>query len=237
MRPLSPSGCGGVGRVPGSGCRGQTERALSAIRLSCAATGRWRPRARPRPTPGRRRRRRAGRRAWPACRAGSARRRSPALARADALDLHGRLGDLAGQVPDVVAATRPRSSQRAPGWRPTPPALVGEGVDATPVDLLARDEALVGELLERGVDGARARPPAAAALRLELLDDLVAVHRPGRQDREDQRPDLAAADHGAAAATASAAGSTAVAASRTACRRDRRGDRGDGGAGRVVKVW
>src|SRR4051812_4928107 len=81
-------------------------------------------------------------------------------------------------------------------------ARVGQRVDAPAVDLLARDEALVRELLGGGIHRAGARPPATAALGLELGDDLVAVHGLGRERAEDERPDLAPADHAASAPAA-----------------------------------
>jgi len=56
-------------------------------------------------------------------------------------------------------------------------AAGGEGEDAAAGLLLGADQPLVLELLERGVDGAGAGPPDAAAALLQLLHDLVAVAR------------------------------------------------------------
>ena len=54
-------------------------------------------------------------------------------------------------------------------------------------------EALVLELGQGRVDGAGARPPAAARALLELTDELVAVHRPLGEQPQDGPPDRAAA--------------------------------------------
>src|SRR6185312_17050392 len=53
--------------------------------------------------------------------------------------------------------------------------LDGEAVGLAPVDLLRGDQALVLELLQRGVDRAGAGAPGAFAALLDLLHDLVAV--------------------------------------------------------------
>ena len=72
--------------------------------------------------------------------------------------------------------------------------VVGEREDAPPGFGGGRlDQALVLELLERGVDGARARRPVAATALGDHLDDLVAVHRLLGEEREDGGADVAAA--------------------------------------------
>src|SRR4029078_4454470 len=115
--------------------------------------------------------------------------------RADRPDLHRGPGQLEGRPPEIrtaIGAGRPvRPGRSGRSGRTT---LRIQGVRAPAVNLLAGDEALVGELLQRRVDGARACAPAAAALLLELLDDLVAVHRASGQGGEDERPDLAASN-------------------------------------------
>src|SRR5690606_16334268 len=58
--------------------------------------------------------------------------------------------------------------------------------------VVAGDQALVLQLLERGVDGAGAGPPDAAAARLDVLDHLVAVPGPLAEQQEQRRPDVAA---------------------------------------------
>src|SRR5438132_2953604 len=71
-------------------------------------------------------------------------------------------------------------------------ARIGQGVDASSIELLAADQELVLELLQGRVHRARARPPPSTAALLELLDDLVPVHRPIEQHGQDRGPDAAA---------------------------------------------
>ena len=76
------------------------------------------------------------------------------------------------------------------------------------------DEALVGQHLERRVDGSRAGSPAAVGLGLERLDELVAVPGPVEQGDQEGRAHVAAA-HAASARSLAVArlGSAAPAAS------------------------
>ena len=182
----------------------------SLVSWRCRGYRRWTAHRRPtprRPPPHRRppgllRRPRAG--GTPPARIGEdAGRLGPGMRRAHALDLHHGADQLEAERAQLRLIVR---SALGPALRcgvgiGRRPAVVGQGVGAPAVDLVARDEALVGELLEGGVDGPRARPPAAATLRLELLDDLVAVHRPGHQGRQDQRADLAPPEPAPAPAT------------------------------------
>ena len=168
--------------------------------------------------------------------------------RAHLLDLHDRPGELHRQAGGCRAAdrSRPRSTVSvAGGCRGGSPALVGQGVGPPAVDLVAGDEALVGELLEGRVDRAGARAPASPALRLELLDDLVAVHRLLLEDGEDERADLAAPDapgpagRGRRSRGARRGGWRGRDGDRDGCRD---GDRGDGsarrsGGCRVRTLW
>ncbi len=78
-------------------------------------------------------------------------------------------------------------------------AVIGQGVGAASLELLAGDESLVLEQLQGGVDGAGAGAPSAIGAALELLDDLVAVHRPVLEGREDGEADVAAAYRASAA--------------------------------------
>ena len=66
------------------------------------------------------------------------------------------------------------------------------------------DEALVLEELERRVDRAGARSPHAVGALLELLDHLVAVHRPLAQEREGGGAHVAPPGPAAGAASAAA---------------------------------
>src|SRR6266508_732168 len=70
--------------------------------------------------------------------------------------------------------------------------LVGQRVHALALSLLAHDQSLVLEQLEGRVDRARARAPQPAAPGLELLDDLVAVHRLFGEQGEDAGADVTA---------------------------------------------
>ena len=79
------------------------------------------------------------------------------------------------QVAAPLVTTGPRALAREGGGGL--PAGVGQVEGASAVQVVGLDEALVLELLEGGVDGAGAGSPATAAARLELLHDLVAVHR------------------------------------------------------------
>src|SRR5918995_398569 len=71
-------------------------------------------------------------------------------------------------------------------------AGLGEREQPAPAGLVRRDQALVGEQLQGRVDRAGARPPHAAGALLDLLDDLVAVHRPLREQCKHGRADVAA---------------------------------------------
>ena len=75
-----------------------------------------------------------------------------------------------------------------------------------PSDSTALDQALVLELLERGVDRAGARLPDALGAALDLLDQLVAVLRLLLEQQEQGGADVAAPGAAAACAAAMAAG-------------------------------
>src|SRR4029079_3779028 len=78
-------------------------------------------------------------------------------------------------------------------------ALVGERVRAPAVLLLRAHQALVLELLERGVDRAGARLPVALGAALDLLDQLVAVLRVLGQQEQQGGANVAPAGAAAAA--------------------------------------
>src|SRR5262249_2816821 len=59
--------------------------------------------------------------------------------------------------------------------------------------LLAHDQALVGELGQRGIYRSGTRPPGSAAALLDVGHDLVAVARALPQQRQDRGPNVAAA--------------------------------------------
>ena len=82
-------------------------------------------------------------------------------------------------------------------------AGLGQREHAPALGLLALDQPLVLEQLERRVHRAGARPPRAAAALLEPLHDLVAVHRLVGEHQQDRRAHVAAlgARPGAAAVT------------------------------------
>ena len=101
-----------------------------------------------------------------------------------------------------LRSTSERSALRAgalPRWRPV---TGGFGLGLTfgcqvehpaAFGLVGRDETLVLEGLEGGVDGAGAGPPHPAAAFGELGDDLVAVHGLLGQQGDDGGPDVAPA--------------------------------------------
>ena len=125
-------------------------------------------------------------------------------------------------------------------------SFVGEREGAAPRFGRGRlDQALVLELLQRRVDGARARRPVAAAPLGDDLDDLVAVHRLLGEEREDGGADVAApgAAAGAEERPAEAARAVAVApaaASRPVAGHEQdvraRGRRGSGPSEMVIAV-
>ena len=99
-------------------------------------------------------------------------------------------------------------------------AGVGQGEEALARLRVGGDEALVLQELEGGVDRAGARSPHAVGALLELLDHLVAVHRPLAQEREGGGPHVAAPGPAAGATTPASAGSAeAEALGRTVPRR------------------
>src|SRR5262249_28339213 len=73
-------------------------------------------------------------------------------------------------------------------------AGLSERIDLAALDLLRRDQPLVLEQLERGVDRAGAGGPTAAGALLELLNHLVAMHGPIGEQREDSAADVASAN-------------------------------------------
>ena len=104
--------------------------------------------------------------------------------------------DLAAEPPQVAAASGTPPLPRQVGVvavlvepRAT---LVGELEPFAPAVVDRADEPLVLELGEQGIDGTRARAPAASAALLELGDQLVAVHRAFGQEPEQAAPDRAA---------------------------------------------
>jgi len=116
-----------------------------------------------------------------------------------------------GQLAFIVSHRRWR--RRAPGWATRGSTRVGQVVALTPALGLRLDEALVLQELEGRVDRAGARAPDAVGAGVELLDDLVAVHGPLEQQREDRGTDVEA---GAAAAAALASEAGAAWAERAA---------------------
>src|SRR6478735_404459 len=69
---------------------------------------------------------------------------------------------------------------------------LGERVGLLATGLLGADQALIGEHLEGRIHRACARLPRAAAALLDLVDDLVAVHRLLPQEGEDSGTHVAA---------------------------------------------
>ena len=84
------------------------------------------------------------------------------------------------------------------------PSSVSE-YDAAAFRLFALHQTLVLQQLQRRVDRARTGPPHAAAALFEVLDDLIAVHRPGRQRLQHQ-----VAHHAAPVAASGAEAAAAV---------------------------
>ena len=114
------------------------------------------------------------------------------LRRTRPLDLHGSLNELHRQLWVLAAITlRVVPAGMRCHRRCGDATALAQRVRPSTIDLLARHESLVGELLKGWVDGAGTRPPPPTALCLELLDHLVAVLA-GGSARE--RPDLTAAD-------------------------------------------
>ena len=103
-------------------------------------------------------------------------------------------------MPPVAASNGLPSSSRLPATYSRPSAVSSYALLALGLDGL--DQALVLELLERGVDRAGARLPDALGAALDLLDELVAVLRLLLEEQEHGGADVAAP--GAAAATATA---------------------------------
>ena len=79
-----------------------------------------------------------------------------------------------------------------------------ELVGALALDLDGVDQALVLELLERGVDRAGARLPDALGAALDLLDQLVAVLRLLFEQEQERGADVAAPGAGTASSAAAA---------------------------------
>ena len=75
-------------------------------------------------------------------------------------------------------------------------AKIGEMVGATAVTLFGFGQAFIRQLGERGVDRARAHPPAAPAATGDLADELVPVHGLFGQDAKQRQPYVAAACSG-----------------------------------------
>src|SRR5450755_190649 len=117
---------------------------------------------------------------------------------AGADDLEGRHAELAHQGPhlDCRAARAaghdiPGSAQLVRVRRHVVLAVIGEHVAAAAaVSGLGPDQALVLQLLQGRVDGARTRPPDSPAALADLLDDLVTVHRLLGQQGQRRRPDV-----------------------------------------------
>ena len=87
--------------------------------------------------------------------------------------------------------------------------VVGEGEAALAVGVLAADQALVLEHLQRRVDRAGARGPGPLGALLDLFDHLVAVHRALGEQGEDGGADVTAARPRPAAPAAVAGTATA----------------------------
>src|SRR5262249_52040843 len=61
---------------------------------------------------------------------------------------------------------------------------LGQRGDPLAVTLLGGDQSLIGEQLQRRVDGARARTPSIATALTNGLDHLVAMHRPLEEQQQ-----------------------------------------------------
>jgi hypothetical protein len=97
--------------------------------------------------------------------------------------LYGGCGNLPHEVtqleqvlPIVLSRSLPRSPKLLPVLPHVGAALVGEMGDLTSLGLLDPHESFILQLLQRGIDGARARIPESLAALTYLLDDLVSVH-------------------------------------------------------------
>jgi hypothetical protein len=120
----------------------------------------------------------------------------------DLAQVHDALVDAAGHRQERVAQLLAVSVDvRAP--------LVGERVRAPAVLLLRAHQALVLELLERGIDRAGARLPVALGAALDLLDQLVAVLRVLGEQEQEGGADVAPPGPSAAAAPAPRAAAAA----------------------------
>src|SRR5262245_43993779 len=108
-------------------------------------------------------------------------------------DLHGEVHQLADVVGDAFARLLPRLAEALAVLFEVRASRVGQLVDGAALAGLAADQSLVGEQLEGGVDGARARAPRALAPLLELLHHLVAVARLLAEQEQDGGADVAAA--------------------------------------------
>src|SRR5438270_2785129 len=106
---------------------------------------------------------------------------------------HGQLAQGEAQLPVCFgrAALGPRLE--VPGFSRFDAPLVGQLVDPLALLVAPGDTALLLEELQRGVDGAGAGPPHAAAALLEAADELVAVGRTVQQGVEQGQADVAAA--------------------------------------------
>src|SRR5215510_10340432 len=126
------------------------------------------------------------------------------LGRARVGDLHdpaaqpGSLGEQARQLPGLLPGLP--LGRRLPGAARRFGVLLhvlasglGQAVRAPAVRFLAGDQALVGELGQRGIYRAGARPPGPAGALLDLGHDLVAVARAFPQQGQDRGPHVAAA--------------------------------------------
>src|SRR5260221_3980781 len=114
-------------------------------------------------------------------------------------DLERGHGDLTDEVAHLDSRVSDRARHDVPG-RPdllwvrvnVGAALLGQPVaPATAVARLGADQALVLELLQRGIDRTGARTPHAVAPLADRLDDLVAIHRLLGQQRQRRRTDVA----------------------------------------------
>src|SRR5215216_1764661 len=114
-------------------------------------------------------------------------------------DLHGRADELHPGVPERTEPLGRRTEVPRRVVGALAPLLqlglarVGDRVDALAVLLLAPHEPLLLEELQGRVDRPRARSPHATAALLELLDQVVAVHRPLRDDAKERDPHIPAA--------------------------------------------
>src|SRR5215469_2825334 len=121
------------------------------------------------------------------------------LGRAGVSDLHdpaaqpGRLGEQARHLPVLLLGGRlPGAARHLGVLLHVLAARIGEPERAPAAGLLAHDQALVGELRQRGVHRSGTRTPGSAAALLDLRHDLVAIARAFPQQCQNRGPHVAA---------------------------------------------